>query len=117
MTPFPPDWDALVRALNEYPPRVGDAGIRDPEYPCAAFDPLPDRVKPTGDGDCHGDGHYMCRECSQLSAVSGHWPTEDCPECPKRNYADGCPRCGDHGVIDQPGWERARSGRARAQTR
>ena len=105
---LPPEWDALARAINNAPSRVGDAGVRDPEFPCAAFDPLPDRAKPDGTGDCHGDGHYMCRECSRLSAASDNWPTNECPECPQRGYADGCPRCGDRGEIDQPGWERAR---------
>lgn len=112
---LPPEWVALVRTLNDYPPRMYDVGVRDPDYPCSAFDPLPDGVKPMGGGDCMGDGHYLCRECSQFSAASERWPSEDCPECPKRNYADGCPRCDDWGVIDQPGWERDRSGRARVR--
>ena len=108
MTALPPAWDDLHRALNELPPRFGAAGVRDPDYPCSAFDPLDDGVKPDGRGDCESDGHYLCRECSHLSAKSEHWPAEDCPECPKRNYADGCQRCGDTGRIEQPGWERVR---------
>lgn len=103
---LPPEWDALVRWINNAPPRFGDAGVRDPEYPCDVFDPLPDGVRPDGTGDCRGDGHYMCRECSRFSARSESWPAEECPECPKRGYADGCQRCGDRGMIDQPGWER-----------
>lgn len=111
MNPLPPSWASLIRALNDAPPMCGDAGVRDPEYPCDAFDPLPDRVKPTGRGDCMGDGHYMCRECSMLSAESPNWPASDCPECGP--YTVGCTRCGDTGVIDQPGWERDRGGARR----
>lgn len=37
---------------------VGQPGGRDPEYPCAMFEP----GTPAG-SDCNTDGHYMCREC------------------------------------------------------
>lgn len=35
-------------------PRVGDPGVRDPAYPCDAYDPG------TPAGSCESDGHYLC---------------------------------------------------------
>lgn len=75
---LPPAWEALHRELNHLPGLFGQAGVRDPDYPCAAFEPLPEGVeRPSGDGHCYADGHYLCRECTQLSADSpDNWPDE-----------------------------------------
>ena len=42
----------------------GAVGVRDPEFPCDAFD----GEGYTGLGDCLSDGHYLCVDCSRLSA-------------------------------------------------
>lgn len=42
---------------------LGQAGVRDPEYPCDAFD----AQGYDGLGKCLSDGHYLCTECSHLS--------------------------------------------------
>ncbi len=50
---------------------TGIPGHRDPEAPCTGYCPRP---KPGLAGlDCHGDGHYLCRECANLcsSVVEG----------------------------------------------
>jgi hypothetical protein len=40
----------------------GAPGVRDPDAPCAEFEPgSPD------DGSCETDGHYMCRECKHAA--------------------------------------------------
>lgn len=39
---------------------LGDLGVRDPDFPCDLFDPGPRKLS----GDCGGDGHYLCNECS-----------------------------------------------------
>lgn len=56
-------WKDLVRFVNEAPPRFGMPGVRDPDYPCESFD----GKNYDGTGDCKSDGHYLCKECSQLS--------------------------------------------------
>ncbi len=45
-------------------------GLRDIESTCTVFEP----GEPTGDGDCFGDGHHICRECVRLSFDSENWP-------------------------------------------
>ena len=40
---------------------VGIPGNRDPDHPCAAFEPLW-KNRETWD-DCQTDGHYLCDEC------------------------------------------------------
>lgn len=43
---------------------VGMRGVRDPESPCDGFDGRGF----DGHGRCDSDGHYLCVECSELSA-------------------------------------------------
>lgn len=50
------EWNELVAAANGRT-TFGQAGVRDPDNPCEAFDP----GEPSG--DCSPDGHYMCQEC------------------------------------------------------
>ena len=38
--------------------KVGAPGVRDPEHPCADYNPTPG-----GPGTCNGDGHYLCKGC------------------------------------------------------
>jgi len=45
---------------------VGRKGVRDPEFPCAEFDPGPVEVW----ASCMSDGHYLCLECRHLSPES-----------------------------------------------
>lgn len=80
-------WNLLYQYVNSISV-VGSPGLRDPEYPCEFF-------KPDGDitvevlHECFGDGHYMCKECLNLTAedpddedlVMGSWP---CPTSPVR---------------------------------
>lgn len=56
------DWSALVRFVNSRQ-RVGDIGVRDPDYPCAGYDGR----GYDGRGECRSDGHYECVNCSELS--------------------------------------------------
>jgi len=60
---LPPAWDELYRHVNGRPGLFGTPGVRDPDYPCEAFD----GERYDGRGDCMSDGHYMCTECSRLS--------------------------------------------------
>lgn len=52
--------------------RYGAEGYRDPENPCDAFVPTENidhlglRVTSPGTGDCHSDGHYLCKGCTRL---------------------------------------------------
>ncbi len=56
--------------------RYGAKGYRDPENLCEAFDPTENidmlgmRVTAPGTGDCHSDGHYLCRGCLRMSRDS-----------------------------------------------
>lgn len=59
-------WDRLVRFVNGRPERVGEPGVRDPDYQCDGFDGLGYQ----GRGDCMSDGHYLCVDCSLLSPDS-----------------------------------------------
>ncbi len=57
----------------------GANGVRDPEYPCAAFV----GGSPTTRGECQTDGHYMCNECELRATCEwcGHRPTQcECGE-------------------------------------
>jgi hypothetical protein len=56
-------FEDLYREINNLPSRIGKVGVRDPEYPCDAFD----GQHYNGRGDCLSDGHYLCVECSKLS--------------------------------------------------
>lgn len=53
------EYQARQRELNEKVERVPDGtpGVRDQDNPCDEFDP----GQPGG--NCHGDGHALCREC------------------------------------------------------
>lgn len=48
----------------------GVPGVRSVEYPCAFFD----GKEADGGGDCCGDGHYLCLDCSRMARSSPHWP-------------------------------------------
>lgn len=69
--PLPPAWAALVAEVNGRP-LAGTPGVRDIGAPCELFD----GIEPDGSGDCHGDGHWLCDECSHLSSRSDNWPEE-----------------------------------------
>lgn len=73
MFPSAARWEAadkilaeMYRHLDEKPakpdtgPVFGQPGVRDPDLPCGAFKP----GAPAG--DCLGDGHYLCGECSEF---------------------------------------------------
>lgn len=47
----------VYRALG--PRRLGDPGVRDPDFPCTDFQPGPTLAL----ADCETDGHYLCSEC------------------------------------------------------
>ena len=51
-------WEWLVASVNGRG-TIGQPGVRDPEYPCEAFEP----GDPEPDATCMTDGHYMCNEC------------------------------------------------------
>lgn len=57
------EWENLRRFVNSEPPLFGTAGVRDPDYPCDAYDARGYQ----GDGSCDSDGHYECKNCSKLS--------------------------------------------------
>lgn len=63
-------WSALVAFVNN---RTGAAGLRDPESPCSDFD----AQYYNGLGQCLSDGHYMCVECSHLSAGAPRFETRE----------------------------------------
>lgn len=53
----------LYRRLAKAQPKAptGIPLMRDPDNRCEIFEPRP---RLDGDfHDCHGDGHYLCREC------------------------------------------------------
>ena len=103
-TALPPPWQALYEELNGIH-TFALRGVRDTQYPCETFDPT--TTRPTGDGECMGDGHYLCLECSHLSARSERWPCEPCATCALWSIHDAvsCPTCGGRQVIYTPGWE------------
>jgi hypothetical protein len=50
---------------------VGVPGNRDPDDPCACYEPRRPRL---GDfQDCLSDGHYLCRECCHLDPARREW--------------------------------------------
>lgn len=53
----------IAAMIAAYEGTFGAVGVRDPEYPCDAFD----GAGYDGSGNCRSDGHYMCKECSRLS--------------------------------------------------
>lgn len=53
----------------------GHPGVRDPEFPCAGFEPGEPAAVPFAGVVCMTDGHYMCREC-----VHGPPPCKGCGE-------------------------------------
>ena len=79
-------WAELVESVNGRT-LFGQAGVRDPEHPCAEFDPVenPDwlglEVRAPGDGTCDSDGHYLCGSCLHLSR-RGKLDRLDQPFCP-----------------------------------
>lgn len=77
--PLPTAWRELTARVNGET-LFGVAGVRDPDYPCDAFDPVADidwlgvRITAPGNGQCDADGHYLCRGCRELSqAQIDHW--------------------------------------------
>lgn len=72
-------WSWLVAEANGRAV-VGMPGVRDPENRCDVFQPGTPGVY----GDCGGDGHYVCRECSRLLVIEceycdeAHAPRETC---------------------------------------
>lgn len=73
---IPPPWRPLWLALNGYP-TVGAPGVRDPDAPCDAFEPVgAPFARAPGTGDCSTDGHYMCDECVRMSAEASAWRSE-----------------------------------------
>jgi hypothetical protein len=56
-------FELLYRQVNGRA-ELGDVGVRDPNGPCEFFD----GNGYDGRGDCLSDGHYLCVECSHLSA-------------------------------------------------
>jgi hypothetical protein len=86
--------EALVSALevvarNGKPvhlPLFGQAGVRDPDSPCADFEP----GEP--DGMCSTDGHHMCRECEHAELCEGCGQPDARCECPPDDESDGSPK-------------------------
>jgi len=60
-------------------------GVRDPEYPCEAFNP----GEPAGT-ECETDGHYICDECIERASC-------DCG-CGNRPSQCACGDCGFSGT-------------------
>ncbi len=68
-----------VRGVATKTPPVGIPGMRDPDYPCAGYEPRP---RSGGDwGDCLSDGHYQCNDCVHLKR---------CETCGERVSACEC---------------------------
>lgn len=73
--PLPLAWRQLEAEVNGTT-FFGQAGVRDPEHPCDAFDPVKGIdwlglfITAPGDASatCMSDGHYLCKGCSHLSA-------------------------------------------------
>ena len=69
---LPSAWQELVAAVNGRT-TFGEAGVRDPDNVCEAFEPVsePDWLglvcRAPGGGDCDIDGHYLCGSCERLS--------------------------------------------------
>lgn len=59
---YPPQWEVLVEEVNGRNV-LGAIGVRDPNAICEDFDGL----GYNGKGECHSDGHYLCKNCSHLS--------------------------------------------------
>jgi hypothetical protein len=76
----PAPWFDIVAAVNGIR-LFGAPGVRDPDYPCEAFDPVPGPEYAPGDGDCDTDGHYMCLECSRVSIRRVRRSAEQCEDC------------------------------------
>ena len=58
-------------------------GLRDPDYPCDAFE----SGAPGPFGDCETDGHYLCDECTRRATCEGYdayQPPDGCGERPSR---------------------------------
>jgi hypothetical protein len=67
-----PTWLELVAHVNGRTV-FGQAGVRDPDHLCDAYDPTADAdylggVTAPGTGSCESDGHYLCGGCHHLSA-------------------------------------------------
>jgi hypothetical protein len=60
-----PEVRAAAEAHLAAQPRDGAPGVRDPNAPCADYDPVPraeGSLAPPG--ECEGDGHYLCAGCA-----------------------------------------------------
>lgn len=55
-------WEILRCMANGLPP-PDMRGVRDFDFPCEGY--APDGYD--GRGQCQSDGHYMCKECRELS--------------------------------------------------
>ena len=62
---------------------LGVPGRRDPKFPCENFAP----GKPGG--DCQGDGHYLCGECSGRESRGVDGQREHDPQCSHLAYLRG----------------------------
>ena len=86
--------------------------MRDTEAPCDAYDPVggPD-TDATGDGHCETDGHYLCRECRNISLEALRRRRDECQECGAMlvPYPGGgqepvwCPKCDRDAAIRRGG--------------
>lgn len=79
-------WNELVAEVNGVT-TIGQAGVRDPEYPCEAFRPVGRAFEQVTEADIHAgntcetDGHYMCTECTEISLAELRRRRGRCQEC------------------------------------
>jgi hypothetical protein len=69
------DWAVLVAQVNGRP-TLGVPGVRDTSAPCHLYEPAYDAGAPRpadGYGTCSTDGHYLCRECPEMSREAAEW--------------------------------------------
>ena len=71
------EWLKLVAYANNEQ-LFGSDFLRDPDYPCDLFE----KGSPRLNGVCCGDGHYLCKECENLSVT--------CVRCNARDNVDEC---------------------------
>lgn len=85
--------DAMGRpAVRRLPDGIN--GIRDVDSRCEIF-----HLGEPADGDCMGDGHFLCAECV-------HWQFVECDDCGERfnlHYA-GSHKCPTHGAAALNVW-------------
>lgn len=58
-------WQELVAGVNGRT-LFGQVGVRDPDYPCEEYDGR----GYDGSGQCLSDGHYECKNCSNLAPTA-----------------------------------------------